>query len=69
MPREVRWKMDIQQSDELEFFVCGDQIILCKPETSCMICKSKKGLITYKDKMICAKCAEGIAAEAERCRG
>ena len=60
LPKELRNKLDILEKDPIEIFVDGNSVILKKFEPNCIFCGTSKKLITYQDKMICAKCAEKI---------
>ena len=60
IPKEMRKSMDIKSTDSMEIYVDGDDIILKRYYHSCIFCASNSGLISYKDKMICAECLEQI---------
>lgn len=60
IPKEIREQFDIQEKDSLEIFVEGNSIIFQKYERSCIYCCSTKKLSTFKGKLICHKCMEGI---------
>ena len=51
---------DIAEKDPIEIYVDGSSIILKKYEPNCIFCGNSKNLTTYKDKLICSKCAERI---------
>lgn len=61
IPREIRNKFDIAEKDPLEIYVDGSTIILKKYEPNCIFCGNSKNLISYKDKLVCPKCAKKIA--------
>lgn len=61
IPIEIRNKFDISEKDPIEIYVDGSSIILKKYEPNCVFCGNAKNLITYKDKLVCAKCAQKIS--------
>lgn len=61
IPIEIRNKFDISEKDPIEIYVDGSSIILKKYEPNCVFCGNTKNLVTYKDKLICSKCAQQIA--------
>ena len=62
IPIELRNKFDIQVKDPIEIFVDGSSIVLKKYEPNCVFCGNTKTLITYKDKLVCSKCAQKLAS-------
>ena len=60
IPIEIRNKFEIAEKDPIEIYVDGSSIILKKFESNCIFCGSTKDLIEYKDKLVCAKCAESL---------
>lgn len=61
IPIEIRNKFDISEKDPIEIYVDGASIILKKYEPNCVFCGNTKNLITYKDRLVCSKCAEKLA--------
>lgn len=61
IPREIRSKFEIAEKDPLEIYVDGSSIILKKYEPNCIFCGNSKNLISYKDKLVCPKCAKKLA--------
>lgn len=61
IPIELRNKFEISEKDPIEIYVDGSSIILKKYEPNCVFCGNSKTLITYKDKLVCAKCAKKLA--------
>ena len=66
VPMELRNKLEINERDELEIYIEGTSIILKKCQHDCIFCGSTKNLTEYKDKKICAKCANAIAQNIEK---
>ena len=60
IPIELRNKFNIAVKDPIEIYVDGSSIVLKKYEPNCIFCGSTKDLIEYKDKLVCAKCAENL---------
>ena len=61
IPIELRNKLDIAIKDPIEIFVEGSSIILKKYEPNCIFCGNSKDLTSYKDKLVCSKCAQKIS--------
>ena len=62
IPIELRNKFDISEKDPIEIFVDGSTIVLKKYEPNCVFCGNTKTLITYKDRLVCSKCAQKLAS-------
>ncbi len=60
VPKEMRTKMNIKNSDPVEIYVEGDRIILTKYQNTCIFCGTTEGLVSYKDKKICSACLSEI---------
>ena len=61
IPIVIRNKFDIAEKDPIEIYVDGSSIILKKYEPNCVFCGNTKNLISYKDKLVCSKCAEKLS--------
>ena len=61
IPIELRNTLKIEEKDPIEIFVDGTSIVLKKHESNCVFCGGTKKLVTYKDKLICEKCAKHIS--------
>jgi len=66
LPSELRRVFGIHEGDELEISVEGEHIILNKRLDVCLFCSSDEGLINYKDRKVCAKCAAELSVTAPR---
>lgn len=62
LPIELRRSLDIEERDELEIFVEGDQIVLRKNEPACIFCGCDKKLIVYGNKNVCRDCINQMAS-------
>ena len=60
LPIEIRNKLGIKEKDPLEIFVNGDDIILRKETTSCIICSSHENILSIEYKSICQNCVTKI---------
>lgn len=60
IPKELRRTMGINEKDDLEIFVEGDQIILKKYEQACVFCGTGKDTASFKGKNICYACLSEI---------
>ena len=60
LPIEMRRTLDIAEKDALEIYVDGDNIILRKFCNACVFCGSTDRLISFKDRYVCAACAEEL---------
>lgn len=65
IPIELRNKLKIAEKDPIEIYVDGSSIVLRKYEETCVFCGSNKNVVEYKDKLICAKCAQNFSTLAE----
>ena len=61
LPIELRRTLGIEIKDALEISVDSQYIILSKYEPSCVFCGSNKDVKAFKNKKVCAKCADEIA--------
>lgn len=56
LPIELRKQFGIDVKDSLEIYVDGDRIILRKKKDACIFCGKSKGLLEFKDQMVCENC-------------
>ena len=56
VPKELRKKLGIANTDPVEIYVEDNKIILTKYISVCHFCGSSAQLTEYKDKNICANC-------------
>ena len=61
IPIEIRNQFNIIEKDPIEIYVDDSSIILKKYEPNCIFCGNTKNLISYKDKLVCSKCAEKLS--------
>ena len=60
VPKEIRKKLGIENTDPVEIYVEGDKIILTKYFSACHFCGSTEGVSDFKSKKICADCIKDI---------
>ena len=56
VPKEIRKKLGIANTDPVEIFTEGDRIILTKYSPVCHFCGQSENLTQFKEKNICAEC-------------
>ena len=61
VPKEIRRKLGIENTDPVEIYVDGDKIILTKYLPVCHFCSGSDGVIDYKGKKICKSCIDDIS--------
>ena len=61
IPIEIRNQFNIVEKDPIEIYVNDSSIILKKYEPNCIFCGNSKNLISYKDKLVCTKCAQKLS--------
>ena len=60
VPKEIRKKLGIANTDPVEIYVEGDKIILTKFHPACHFCGSTENVTDFKSKKICASCIADI---------
>lgn len=60
LPIELRRTLDLKETDCLEIFTEGEQVILKKYSPACIFCGEAKDVINYKGKNLCSKCINEI---------
>ena len=63
LPIRMRRILDIAERDEVELYLDGDKIVLCKCEASCVFCGSTTGLVSYEGKHVCMECIKKLGNE------
>ena len=58
IPKELRRKMDMKDSQPIEIYVDDDKIILMKYSPCCTFCDSAENVTIFKGKRVCAACIE-----------
>ena len=61
LPKEIRDSLELQEKDRIAIDVSGEQLILEKIHSRCIVCGAKENLLPCgKSKQICEKCASSI---------
>lgn len=60
VPKEIRQRMGIANTDPVEIYIEGDKIILTKYYPVCHFCGSSDGVTEFKSKKICRACISDI---------
>ena len=60
VPKELRKKLGIANTDPVEIYVEGEKIILTKYLPVCHFCGSDESVTEFKEKSICRECIKAI---------
>ena len=60
VPKEIRKKLGIANTDPVEIYVDGNRIILEKYNPVCHFCSSTEGLVDFKGKVVCKSCIDEL---------
>ena len=60
VPKEIRKKLGIENTDPVEIYVEDDKIILKKYLPACHFCGNPEDVSDFKGKKICAECIKTI---------
>lgn len=63
LPIELRRTLDIEEKDQIEFYLEDDKLVLRKYEESCLFCASPRDLVTYLGKNVCVDCIRKMNAD------
>ncbi len=63
VPKELRRKLGIANTDPVEIFCEEDKIIIKKYIPVCHFCGSSEGLVEYREKRICSTCISELSAK------
>ena len=63
VPKELRRKLGIANTDPVEIYVEDDKIILKKYIPVCHFCGSTEDLTEYKEKNICSSCIADLKSK------
>ena len=61
VPKEIRHRLGIANTDPVEIFVEDNKIILTKYTPVCHFCGSSEEIVSFKGKSICSTCINEIA--------
>ncbi len=60
IPKELRTTFDIKETDPIEIFVDGTDIVLRKYQQSCVFCGEADNLVEFNGKVVCACCLKKL---------
>ena len=63
VPKELRKKLGIANTDPVEIYCEEDKIILKKYNPVCHFCGSTTNLVEYKEKNVCAACINDLKSK------
>ncbi len=60
IPKELRTTFDIKETDPIEIFVEGTDIILRKFQQTCVFCGEAENLVNFNGKVVCSGCLKKL---------
>ncbi len=60
VPKELRTTFDLKETDPIEIFVEGEDIILRKYQPACIFCNEATDIVQFEGKNVCKKCLAKI---------
>jgi len=60
IPMELRTTFDLKETDPIEIFVDGNDIILRKYQPGCIFCGDVNDLTQFDGKSVCRKCIKKL---------
>jgi len=60
IPKELRTTFDLKETDPIEIFVEGEDIILRKYQPACLFCNEATDVVQFEGKNVCKKCLAKI---------
>lgn len=63
IPRDIRRQMDLKCGDEILLEVDGNKLVILKAQNRCILCNSKRDLLSLNDKYVCRECVKLLSAE------
>ena len=60
IPKEIRNVMSINEGDALEIVKNNNEILLRKYHRGCIFCGGDKGIIEFKDMLVCTECKKAL---------
>ena len=60
VPKEIRKKLGISNTDPVEIYIEGDKVILTKYLPVCHFCGSETMLRVFRGKNICEECVKAL---------
>ena len=60
IPKELRTTFDLKETDPIEIFVEGEDIVLRKYHPACIFCNEATDVVQFEGKNICKKCLANL---------
>ena len=60
IPKELRSTFDLKETDPIEIFVEGEDIVLRKYQPACIFCNEATDVVQFENKNVCKKCLAKI---------
>ena len=60
IPKELRTTFDIKETDPIEIFIDGTDIVLRKYQQTCVFCGEAENLVEFNGKMVCPSCLKKL---------
>ncbi len=60
IPKELRTTFDIKETDPIEIFVDGTDIVLRKYQATCVFCGEAENLVNFNGKVVCSNCLKKL---------
>jgi len=60
IPKELRSTFDLKETDPIEIFVEGEDIVLRKYQPACIFCNEATDGVQFEGKNVCKKCLSKI---------
>jgi len=60
IPKEIRKNFGIDAHHDIEIYVEGQTIIVCKVQNKCVFCDVDEGLQAFSGKLVCSACSANI---------
>ena len=60
IPKELRTTFELKETDPIEIFVEGEDIILRKYQPACIFCNEATDVVQFGTKNVCKKCLAQI---------
>lgn len=64
VPAEMRKLLGIREGDLLDIHLDDHRIVMARIEHNCLFCGATDGLRTYRDRLVCARCATEVGNTA-----
>ena len=61
VPKELRKKLGIENTDPVEIYADGDKIVLMRYTPVCHFCGSDCDVLEFKGKTVCSACVKALS--------